>query len=141
MSELSLCANECGSLDVDGDVNRLSLYEQYGSIAYGLILQFLPQPYHAQEILADLFASLALQVNMPALARTITRLAREKALGYRQRQDLPIYSPPESADQPGQVVNLLFYQNQPHGSTSGQLQVQRSAIPRFIWEFFDLLPS
>jgi hypothetical protein len=124
---------------IDGGANQLSLYEQYGSVAYGVVLQIVPQPQHAQEILVDLFASPELQIDLPTSARTtctIIRLAREKALDYRQRQHLPVFTLPESVSQPEQVFNLLFYQNQSHDSIAEQLQIQRSAVSKSIREFF-----
>lgn len=130
---------------VDGGANWPSLYQQYGSVAYGVILQIVPQPHHAQEILVDVFASPELQAKLPTSAHTtctIVRLAREKAIKYQQWQHLPFRILPEPATQPEHVFNLLFYQNQSPDSIAEQLQIQRSAVSKSIREFFgSVLPS
>ena len=128
-----------------GNANRLSLYDQHGAVAYGVILQLIPQPQQAQEVLVDLFASPELQAAMAATHNatcTVVRLARDKALEYRQRQQTPPPVLPVPTRQNELIFNLLFYQNQPAESVAERLQIQRSAVFSAVREFFaHFLPS
>ncbi|WP_375448243.1 hypothetical protein [uncultured Fibrella sp.] len=105
----------------------------------------MPQQQQAQEVLVDLFASSELPGNISAAANptcTIVRLARAKALHYRQKQQLPVPARPTPARQSELIFNLLFYQNQTPDSVAEQLQIQRSAVFGAVREFFThLLPS
>lgn len=124
--------------------NRLMLYEQYGAVAYGVILQIIPQPQQAQEVLIDLFASPELPAKLSTSANTtclIVRLARLKALHYRQKQQLPMPASPAPAKQSELIFNLLFYQNQTPDAVAEQLQIQRSAVFGAVREFFGHLKS
>lgn len=64
----------------------LSLYDRYGAMAYGVILQIIPQEQLAQEILVDLFNSPLLSCN-EGMSETICiiRNARNKALEFSNR--------------------------------------------------------
>ncbi|RYF76566.1 MAG: hypothetical protein EOO39_05440 [Cytophagaceae bacterium] len=132
-------------LNIPSVDNRLSLYNQYGAVAYGVILQIIPQPQQAQEVLIELFASPELQAKLSASSNTtclIVRLARAKALYHRQKQQLPISELPETTKQSELIFNLLFYQNQSPDSVADRLQIQRSAVFGAVREFFaHLLPS
>jgi hypothetical protein len=139
MSELNQPVSKSISLNPTSNTNRLSLYDQYGSIAYGVILQIIPHPQPAQEILVDLFASPELQTTLSPSANTtcvIVRLAREKALNYRQKQQLPAPALPAPTRQSELIFNLLFYQNQSPEVIAERLQIERSAVFGAIREFF-----
>ncbi len=143
MSELNQTTSKAILLDNSGNANRLSLYDRYGSVAYGVILQIIPQPQQAQEILIDLFASPELQTRLSPTANItcfIVKLAREKALDYRQKQQLPAPALPSPTKQSELIFNLLFYQNQPPESIAERLQIQRSAVFGAIREFFAYPP-
>ncbi|MEZ0608968.1 hypothetical protein ACAW74_10660 [Fibrella sp. WM1] len=125
-------------------VNRLRLYERYGAVAHGVILKIVPHQQHAQEILVEVFVSPELQANLPFSASTtctIIRLARKKALEYRQKQQFPAHKATESLQQHEHIFNLLFYQNHSPESIAEGLQIQRPAVFSAIREFFGCLPS
>ena len=70
---------------------RLTLYDQYGAMAYGVITQIIPQPDVAQTVLIDLFTSTqlnALYESPTNTACTIVRLARMKALEVKPAEPL-----------------------------------------------------
>ncbi|MEZ0539138.1 hypothetical protein ACAW75_05540 [Fibrella sp. Tmos10] len=122
------------------------MYDQYGSVAYGVILQIVPQVLPAQEILVELFASPELQKNLSTSSSNTTclivRLARAKALDYRQKQQTPVSSLPASGNESELIFNLLFYQNQTPDSIAERLKIQRSAVFGAVREFFaNFLPS
>ena len=63
--------------------DQLTLYDQYGAMAYGVIIQIVPQPDIAQTVLIDLFASTQVKLVHESPANTacaIVRMARTKAL-------------------------------------------------------------
>ncbi len=131
------------TLNTTSAINGLSLYDQYGAVAYGVILQIVPQPQSAQEILIDLFASPDLQTAVSASGNktcTIVRLARIKALDYRRKQQLPVAALPLPVKQSELIFNLLFYQNQTPEAIADRLQIDRSAVFGAVREFFAYLP-
>nr|ARK11477.1 hypothetical protein A6C57_14735 [Fibrella sp. ES10-3-2-2] len=132
-------------LTTTNTASRLSLYDKYGSVAYGVILKIIPQPQQAQEVLIDLFASPDLQAGLVPSANTtcvIVRLARGKALAYCKKNQLPIPALPAEIKQSELIFNLLFYQNQTPDVIAERLQIQRSAVFGAVREFFAyLLPS
>ena len=69
--------------DTTSYTSRLTLYDQYGAMAYGVITQIVSEPELAQAVLIDLFASpqiTSLHKTQPHTACAIVRLARMKAL-------------------------------------------------------------
>jgi hypothetical protein len=108
-----------------------------------VILQIVPQPQPAQEILIDLFASSELQTAVSSSGNkvcSIVRLARIKALEYRQKQQIPVAALSVPVTQSELIFNLLFYQNQTPEAIADRLQIERSAVLRAVREFFAYLP-
>ena len=71
--------------------DRMRLYEQYGAMSYGIILQIVSDSDKAQRILIDLFSSAPLATlpeSSPKRACAIIRLARMKALEAVSRDNL-----------------------------------------------------
>lgn len=65
---------------------KLTLYDRYGAMAYGVIMQIIPQPDLAQKVLIDLFASpeiVSLPDSPSQAACAIVRMARTKALSAK----------------------------------------------------------
>ncbi|CCH02623.1 hypothetical protein FAES_4624 [Fibrella aestuarina BUZ 2] len=124
--------------------NRLRLYERYGAVAHGVILKIVPNPQQAQDVLIEVFAAPELQADLPFSASTtctIIRLARKKALEYRQNRQLPTHKTTEAAQQAEHIFNLLFYHNQSPESIAEGLQIQRPTVFRAVREFFGFSPS
>ena len=99
----------------EGEKGRLmELYERYGSMAYGIILQIVPQPEQAQAVLVDLFATLPVEEGADKTERAsalIIRLARRKALASRPgsvERSLTSFQPTER-NLPKVVFNLAFW--------------------------------
>ncbi|QJD78529.1 hypothetical protein [Spirosoma rhododendri] len=101
---------------------RIELYDRYGSMAYGIILNIVPQPEVAQKILVDLFATLSIDEETSARERestTIIQLARAKALANRpssSERSLTSFHPTER-NLPKVVFNLSFW----HGCNSEEI--------------------
>ena len=90
---------------------RLTLYDQYGAMAYGVITQIIPQPDIAQTVLIDLFASTQLNSlhESPAnKACTIVRLARLKALEVKPAESLFLADSESQSGSTDNVPKLIF---------------------------------
>lgn len=102
------------SQDISPRFDRIRLYEQYGAMAYGIILQIIPDPNLAQQALVSLFASpqieqcLASPSNSPACA--IIRLARAKALDVNRVSSSAIGAvfPEQSQVEDGNMGKYIF---------------------------------
>lgn len=96
---------------------RLTLYDQYSAMAYGVITQIVAQPDIAQRVLIDLFASDQMN-SLPewpgSTACAVVRLARQKALEAKLMEPLiAIGSESEfnydlTDNLPKFIFNLLF---------------------------------
>lgn len=77
--------------DAVSHTSRLTLYDQYGAMAYGVIRQIVSEPELAQALLIDLFASpqiASLHDTQPHTACAIVRMARMKALEARSGESM-----------------------------------------------------
>jgi len=105
------------SLRKNNNEPALLLYDQYGAMAYGVILQIIPQEQLAQEVLIELFNSLPL-LNCPegiSDAICIIRNARTKALEFKNRLNASLLSNEDtnssgSDSLPNMIFNLAFKQ-------------------------------
>lgn len=125
-------------------MDRLALYDQYGSVAYGIILQILPQAHLAQEVLVDLFASPELgsyQSQPSGVALAIVRLARSKALVAKAKLAVSMPTFPEesvttTADLPKQIFDLSFCQGCTPEQIAEQLQLPKADVLVAIHTYF-----
>ncbi|KAB7732588.1 hypothetical protein F5984_01125 [Rudanella paleaurantiibacter] len=121
---------------------QLALYDRYGSIAYGVILQILPQAPQAQEVMLDLFTSTdLLKVPNPTgnMALTIIRLARAKALEAKSRLGVPLPSTVDpdtaKANLPDTVFNLSFRQGYSIEAIAEKLQLTKAEVLKAIHDY------
>lgn len=113
------------------ELDRLSLYDRYSALAYGVILQIVPRPELAEKILVDLFSSeeLPLGAEQPRTqAIAIVRLARQKALAAQPASAMPESLPPGSrslTDEslPKLVFDLTFRRGHTLGVVADRLQM------------------
>ncbi|MBC3784926.1 hypothetical protein [Spirosoma utsteinense] len=94
---------------------QLTLYDRYGAMAYGVIMQIIPQPDLAQNVLIDLFASpeIASLPGSPSQAAcAIVRMARTKALSAKPVEQPALAefeaNPNVAANLPELVFDLSF---------------------------------
>lgn len=91
--------------------NQLALYDQYGSMAYGIILRIIPEPELAQAVLIDLFMSpqLTFRTEVPT-AGEIIRLARIKALSAKPITASPmlVVTPLPATNDTTNTAKLVF---------------------------------
>ncbi|WP_394993086.1 hypothetical protein [Emticicia sp.] len=98
------------ALDKTNAVPSLSLYDRYGAMAYGVILQIIPQERLAQEVLVELFNSPHLLncIDEVSDAICIIRNARARALEFNKRFNLLLSSNEESQFDGDSLPKLIF---------------------------------
>jgi DNA-directed RNA polymerase specialized sigma24 family protein len=134
------------NLEVKVDSNRIKLYERYGAMAYGVILQIIPEKDLAQRILIDLFSSSQIEELNPeatqGVASSIIRQARSKALAARKttssNTDLFVSTTtaPGNNKQAKFVFNLAFCQGFTPETIAQRLQIPYSVVMQAIHEYF-----
>lgn len=105
------------SLDRANTEPTLSLYDQYGAMAYGVILQIIPQEQLAQEVLVELFNSSPLLNCGDSVSNAICiiRNARTKAIEFKNRLNslMPsneVGDHSKSEPLPNRIFDLAFKQ-------------------------------
>ena len=141
------------SQEVIRHADHLTLYDRYGSMAYGIILRIIPEPEQAQAVLVDLFSSPQLKEFAATPAHTageIIRLARLKALAVKP---VATFSSPTLADSgintdfdandnvENVVFNLSFCQGYSTEAIADKLQLPRTNVLKSIHTYFKQLRS
>lgn len=145
MAELKKISQQAISQHAVAHTNRIAMYDQYGPMAYGIILQIIPKEEVAQKVLIDLFASTQLQTwTGPSshLACTIIRLARAKALEVQVASSSISYSNPISSSSSisaKRIFDLSFFQGQKPESIAERLKMPYSDVLKAIREYFQYL--
>jgi hypothetical protein len=116
---------------------RIDLYDRYGSMAYGIILNIVPQPEVAQTILVDLFATMPVDEKIGLQERESTfiiRLARTKALANRPNsaERSPTSFHPTERNLPKVVFNLSFWHGCDSEEIAERLQITKNDVLRAI---------
>ncbi|GAB3944133.1 hypothetical protein GCM10028805_11350 [Spirosoma harenae] len=119
----------------------LSLYDRYGSLAYGIILQIIPEPELAQTVLIDLFTSPEVKSysESPLLVSSkLIQLARSKALKVRPAHFMRSLSvSPSTNDDLGKLVfDLSFYEGYNVQEIAEKLNLSRANILNMIAVYF-----
>lgn len=136
-SDSSLAAQE-----VTRGKDCLSLYDRYGSLAYGIILQIIPEPELAQAVLIDLFTSPPLKSyaeEMSPVSRDIIRLARAKALDSRPARLTKSLTIQDAItnDTIGKLVfDLSFYKGYSIEEIATKLQLSKTTVLTLIHDYF-----
>ncbi|GAB3890993.1 hypothetical protein [Spirosoma agri] len=132
---------------VPGNTERLALYETYGAMAYGVILQIIPQPELAQQVLVDLFIAPQIEQCIGSMASpgcSIVRLARTKALEASRvtgalSAPLSDYKASEKETAEKLVFDLSFRQGHSLGTIAERLQIPYSDVMKSIRNYFKYL--
>ncbi|GAB3564823.1 hypothetical protein GCM10027578_11030 [Spirosoma luteolum] len=124
-------------------VDQIALYDRYSAMAYGIILQIVPQPELAQKILVDLFTDLlrtSPDLNDSGLGCTIIRMARLRSLETRRSADSVAersgtsFSPTQG-NLPKVVFNLSFWHGCHPNEIAERLQISGSDVMKAIREY------
>ncbi len=133
--------------EISRQLDPVTLYDRYGSMAYGIILRIIPEPETAQTVLIDLFASPQIRslTNVSAhSAGDIIRLARTNALAAKATLNTPTPptpTPVANDNSPKVVFDLLFSQGYTPEAFSDNLHLSRSTVLKSIHTHFKHLRS
>lgn len=122
---------------------QLALYDRYGSMAYGVSLQILPQPLQAQKVLVALFASSDLQSYLDgqsSVALAIVRMARTKALTAKAQAGetlMPLVNSSMTAktNLPDLVFDMSFRQGYSIEAIAEKLQLTKKEVLKAIRDY------
>lgn len=122
----------------------LALYERYGSVAYNVILQIIPEPDLAQIVLIELFSSSSLQsyTEVPTTGEII-RLARTKALAVRPTSlSAALTSTTNDTMTTAEIVfKLAFCQGYSREAIAEQLNISPANVLEALHTYFKELRS
>lgn len=132
-----------------GHLTTLEVYDQYGAMAYGIILQIVPQPHLAQEILVNVFSSPLLQScnSYPfTFAVCVIKLARAKAVEAKKQMMAiaPTHDAKSSSaaeNTPELIFDLAFRQGYSPEEVAERLQISKSEVLKAFHEFFKSFPN
>lgn len=149
MSALKKVDRKRDAQEVIRHADRLSLYDRYGSIVYGIILRIIPEPELAQTVLIDVFSSPQISSFTEASKHAIgpiIRLARDKALEARPESIALNQPPPIQVSEPNVnteklVFNLSFYQGYTTEEIADKLQLSQTNVLKTIYTYFKQLRS
>ncbi|PWK26794.1 hypothetical protein LV89_02303 [Arcicella aurantiaca] len=119
----------------------MSLYDAYSSIAYGVILQILPQENLAQETLVNLFTTLSVQECKNCQfgsAIYIIRKARTKAIEIKNKNANNVYDSLiiDEKSVSEMIFELSFRQGQTPEVIAQRLNIPKAQVLKEIYEYF-----
>jgi len=149
MNELERVSSGSGPQSVlkqERNLSSVEVYDQYGAMAYGIILQIIPQPHLAQEILVSVFSSPLLQScnSYPfSYAACIIKLARAKAVEAKKKLSAltPLeedHTQPAGTPTPQVIFDLAFRQGFTPEEVAGKLNISKAEVLRSFHDFFKL---
>ncbi|WP_031530435.1 sigma-70 family RNA polymerase sigma factor [Dyadobacter crusticola] len=147
MNELERISNAAGPQPVskpERNLSSLEVYDQFGAMAYGIVLQIIPQPHLAQEVLVSVFSSPLLQScnSYPfSYAACIIKLARAKAVEAKKKLTsltaLEEDNAPFSGTPTPQVIfDLAFRRGLTPDEVAVKLNITKSEVLRSFHDFF-----
>jgi hypothetical protein len=147
MNDLDRIGNASGTQPVlkqERNLTSLEVYDQFGAMAYGIVLQIIPQPHLAQEVLVSVFSSPLLQScnSYPfSFAACIIKLARAKAVEAKKKLAAltPLeedYSNVSGSPTPQIIFDLAFRQGYTPEEVAGKLNITKSEVLRSFHDFF-----
>lgn len=144
MNELERARNSVDgqALSKPKTFTSLEVYDQYGAMAYGIILQILPQVHLAQEVLVSVFSSPQLRScnSYPfTFAACVIKLARAKAVEAKRKLTALAPATAEYATgdiSPQSIFDLAFRQGFTPDEVAGKLNISKSEVLRSFHEFF-----
>jgi DNA-directed RNA polymerase specialized sigma24 family protein len=146
MNDLERINNGAGTQPIakKNNLSSLEVYDQFGAMAYGIILQIIPQAHLAQEVLVSVFSSPQLQScnSYPfTFAVCVIKLARAKAVEARRKLTalVPVeedLTAPLDSSSPQAIFDLAFRQGFTPEEVAGKLNISKSEVLRSFHEFF-----
>ena len=129
---------------ISGNLTSIEVYDKFGAMAYGIILQIIPQPHLAQEILVEVFASPLLQScnSYPfSFAACVIKLARAKAVETKRKLMSAVPAHHDStmnhaANSPQFIFELAFCQGYTPEEVAEKLSISKSEVLKSFHDFF-----
>lgn len=125
-------------------LTSLEMYDKYGAMAYGIILQIIPQPHLAQEVLVNVFSSPMLQScnSYPfTFAICVIKLARVKAVEAKRK--LMSIAPQTIENEnkydnksPELIFDLAFREGYTPEEIAVRLNLPKSEVLKAFHDFF-----
>jgi AraC-like DNA-binding protein len=146
MNELERANNgaDLSSVVKNNQLTSLEVYDKFGAMAYGIILQIIPQPHLAQEILVNVFSSPQLQScnSYPfTFAVCIIKLARAHAVEAKRK--LMSVAPDNTGitynredGSPQLIFDLAFRQGNTPEEVAQKLNISKSEVLKAFHDFF-----
>ncbi len=143
MNELERSAGNGAFRQHRKPVDQRALYDRFGALAYGIILQILPQSALAQKALMEVFSA----DNLPAFANSpvnpaiaVIRIARAKALELKDKSKEREAARPEpfsvnNSYSPEYIFDLSFRQGYSFETISEQSGLSRPELVKAIRDF------
>ncbi|CAG4991094.1 hypothetical protein DYBT9275_00677 [Dyadobacter sp. CECT 9275] len=127
-----------------GNLTSIEVYDKFGAMAYGIILQIIPQPHLAQEILVEVFASPLLQScnSYPfSFGACVIKLARAKAVEAKRKLMSVVPAHSESTaepivNSPQLIFDLAFCQGYTPDEVAEKLSISKSEVLKSFHDFF-----
>jgi len=124
-------------------LTSLEVYDKYGAMAYGIILQIIPQPHLAQEVLVNVFSSPQLQScnSYPfTFAVCVIKLARAKAVETKRKllssEPKMIENNSKLVHSPDFIFDLAFCGGYTPEEIAGKLNISKSDVLKAFHDFF-----
>jgi hypothetical protein len=146
MNELERINNDIPSLPsakISTSLTPVEVYDKFGSLAYGVILQIVPQPHIAQEILVNVFSSPLLQTcnSYPfTFAVCVIKLARAKAVEAKRKltevSGFILETEAEPDKSPEAIFDLSFRQGFTPDEVAEKLQLSKTEVLKAFHDFF-----
>ncbi|WP_221390465.1 RNA polymerase sigma factor [Dyadobacter sp. NIV53] len=146
MNELERTNNgvDLRSVTKTSQLTSVEIYDKYGAMAYGIILQILPQPHLAQEVLVNVFSSPLLQScnSYPfSFAVCVIKLARAKAIEAKQKlMSIAPHNPENDLNHydqsPELIFNLAFREGYTPEEVAMKLNISKLEVLKAFHDFF-----
>jgi hypothetical protein len=151
VTKFDLIMNELESFSDNLSFNKspnyyelLSLYDQYSPMAYGVILQIIPQERLAQEIMVEVFSTLSVSEcknSVVSSAVFILRKARNRAIEFKNSYAsgnslMPEVKQNTESELTTKIFDLSFRQGHSPETVALALNVPKSKVLKGIYEYF-----
>ncbi len=143
MNELKQSTDSGKVVAAFGSVDYLALYNRFGAIAYGMILQIVPQEALAQQILVDVFSSAELRhcyTKTGSALACVIKITREKAFSAKQVLEKDVTKTSGNVSKaealtPELLFNLSYKQGVSLDTISSQYNIAKPDILKAIREY------
>lgn len=121
--------------------DRLLLFEQFGAVAYGVILQIIPNEKHAQEVLIRLFSDSILDKCKKCAASKIAcvvKCSRLAALEFKKLSNFNSNAEEnrENTNLSHIIFNLSFRDGYSLDAIAAKFSISKQATLKYIQDYF-----